>query len=63
MASNNPTTAGLGDGRVLMDACRMVALSGVVVASTAVGLGKAYALICPEDGTAEDDGGGLFRVC
>uniref|UniRef100_N1QWJ4 Mitochondrial uncoupling protein 3 n=1 Tax=Aegilops tauschii TaxID=37682 RepID=N1QWJ4_AEGTA len=46
-----------------MDACRMVALSGVVVASTAVGLGKAYALIFPEDGTVEDGGGGLFRVC
>ncbi|EMS66408.1 hypothetical protein TRIUR3_34208 [Triticum urartu] len=61
VASDMPTTAGLGDGRMLMDARRMVALSGVVVASTAVGLGKAYAFISLEDGTAEDGGGGLFH--
>lgn len=41
---------GLGNGHVLMDARRRVALSGVVVASTVVGPRKAYALISPEDG-------------
>ena len=45
---------GLDDGRVLMDARKVVALFGVVVASTAVGPGKVNALISLEIGTAED---------
>jgi hypothetical protein len=48
---------GLGDGSGLMGARRMVAMSGVVVASTAEGPGKVNALIPPEDGTAEDGSG------
>ena len=43
-----------GDGRVWTDTCKMVELFGVVVASTVVGPGKAYALISSEDGTAAD---------
>ena len=42
-----------------MDACRVVALSGVIVASMIVGPGKAYALTSSEDGTAKDCGGGF----
>ena len=48
---------GLGDGRVWMDACRMVALSVVVVAPMAERSGKVNALIHPEGGTAKDGGG------
>ena len=36
---------GLGDGRVMMDERRMVALSGVVVASTAARPGKVDATV------------------
>ena len=48
----------LGVRRGLMDACRLVALSGVVVTSTADGPGKVYAMLPLEDGTTEDGGGG-----
>lgn len=50
---------GPGVGRVLMDACRVVALSGVMVATTTVGPGKAYALTSSEDGMAKDCGDGF----
>lgn len=46
-------------GRVLMGACRVVAPSGIMVALTAVGPGKAYAFISPGDGMAEDGDGGF----
>ena len=49
----------LGDGRVVMNARRAVALSGVMATSIA-GLAKVIALISPEDGYAEDGGGEDF---
>ena len=53
MASGTSTTAGLSGmeqrgvagGRVIMDERRMVALSGVVVASTAAKPGKVHAAV------------------
>lgn len=60
VASTAATTTGL-DGvaqRSLSDGrAQVVALSGVVVASTVVWLGKVNALIAPEGGMAEDGGG------
>ena len=47
----------------LIDARRLVALSGVMVTSMADGTGKIYAVIPPEDGMAEDGGGVSFSVC
>ena len=49
-------------GRRLIDARKLVALSGVVVTSTTDGTGKIYAVILPEDGMAEDGGGGSLSV-
>ena len=46
----------------LMDTCRPVALSDVVVKPTAVGPNKVNALITPRDETVED-GDGRSRVC
>ena len=37
-----------------MDSCRRRMLSGVMVASMTVKLGKASALVCSEDGLVED---------
>lgn len=67
MASTVSATASLGGmvqpdlntGHRLMGVRRRVALSGILVASTAKGSGKINALITPEDGTAEDGGGGF----
>ncbi|KAE8787458.1 Tetraticopeptide repeat domain containing protein [Hordeum vulgare] len=64
MASTIWTTTSLGGkvswgfsaGYHLMEARRSVALSGVVVASTANGPVKVNALITPEDGKTEDGG-------
>jgi hypothetical protein len=53
---------GLGDRRVLMDTHKVVALSGVVVSSTTVGLAKVNAWISSEVGTVEDGGGGFWNM-
>ena len=52
----------LGAGYRLMDAHRRLALSGVMVASTAEGSGKISALIAPYDGTAEEGGDGFYSM-
>ena len=46
----------LGEGRVMMDASRVVALFGAMAASTA-GLTRSFVDPCLEDGFAEDGGG------
>ena len=46
---------GLGDGLMLMDARRTMALSGIVMAST-TGLPRSMHYSCPEDGFVEDGG-------
>ena len=53
---------GLGNGHVLIDARRVVALSAVMVASTAIGHVKVSALISREVGTVEDGSGGFWSV-
>lgn len=47
----------LSVGRGLIDALRLVALSGVMVTSTADGTCRIFAVIPPKDGMAEDGGG------
>ena len=47
-----------GGGCVVMDERRVVALSGVVVASTA-GLARLMRQYLPEDGSVDDGGGDL----
>ena len=58
----------LGVGRGLIDAQRLVALSGVLVTSTAYGTSRIFAAIPSEDGIVEDGGGGspapfLWLLC
>lgn len=51
-----------GSRRWIPGARRRQALFGVVVALTTEGSRKISALIDPEDGTAEEGGGGFYRV-
>lgn len=52
----------LGNGRIFMDACKMVEIPGVVVASTTEGSVKVNAFINQENEMVEDGGGRFYSV-